>query len=228
MPLNLGPGLRSTGFIQRVKKLAPGGVCFDPWSGKRIRKFLDACPPGARIVDIGSADRALDPRIITLDVDAGAGVDIVADGHELPVRPASLDAVLLTGVLEHVRDPYRMVRQAWDSLKPGGRVYMEVPFLQGYHAHPYDFRRFTQVGVRELMKPFHELECGVGGGPSSALAWIAGEYVAAHFSGEVPYLAAKFVGRWLTFWIKYLDWISIRRPNAHMLASGFYYIGEKR
>jgi len=134
----------------------------------------------------------------------------------------------LTGVLEHVADPVVMVKEVHRAVRPGGRVYVEVPFLQGYHPHPTDFHRYTKTGLQRLMRAFTEVECGVGGGPSSALAWVASEYLAAHTRSELGYLTAKFVGRWLTFWIKYLDWFSIRRPNALVLASGFYYVGEKR
>src|SRR6266851_3800719 len=88
------------------------------------------------------------------------------------------------------------------------------PFLQGYHPHPTDYQRYTKTGLQRLMRDFRELDCNVCGGPSSALAWVASEYIAAHTSTDRGYLVAKFLGRWLAFWIKYLDWFSIGRPNA--------------
>jgi SAM-dependent methyltransferase len=226
-PASVG-GLRSSEWVQRLKRLAPGGVCYDPWSDKRIRRFLEDCGPDARIVDVGSGTRVLDARILRLDIDQRAGVHVIGDGHEMPFRSDSLDAVVLTGVLEHVADPPAMVAQVLRVLKPAGRVYVEVPFLQGYHPHPTDYQRYTKTGLQRLMRDFRELDCNVCGGPSSALAWVASEYLAAHTSTERGYLVAKFLGRWLAFWIKYLDWFSIGRPNALVLASGFYYIGEKR
>src|SRR5947209_7610058 len=124
---NVGPGLRSSRWVQQLKRLAPGGVCFDPWSDGRIRRFLRAFASDARIVDIGSSTRVLDSRIIRFDIDSGSGVLVVGDGHELPFRSESLDGVLLTGVLEHVADPPMMVAQAYRALKRGGRIYIEVP-----------------------------------------------------------------------------------------------------
>jgi SAM-dependent methyltransferase len=210
------------------KRLAPGGVCFDPWSAKRIRGFLGSCGPDARIVDVGSSTRVLDPRIIRFDIDRYAGVTVVGDGHFMPLVSGGVDAIILTGVLEHVADPPTVVAEAYRALRSGGRVYAEVPFLQGYHPHPTDYQRYTKTGVQRLMRSFREIDCGVCGGPNSALAWIASEYLAAHTRSELGYLVAKFIGRWLSFWIKYLDWFSMHRPNALVLASGFYYIGEKR
>ena len=226
-PTITATGLRSTKWVRAIKRLAPAGLCFDPWSARRIGRFLAKYSDGARIVDLGSSIRVLDPRIIRFDIDRAAGVTVVGNGHGMPFASDSLDAIILTGVLEHVEDPTTMVAEAHRTLRRGGRVYVEVPFLQGYHPHPVDYQRYTKTGLQRLMRSFREIECGVCGGPSSALAWVASEYMAAHTSSELGYLIAKFVGRWLTFWIKYIDWFSMRRPNALILASGFYYLGEK-
>jgi len=220
-------GLRSTKWVRSLKRLAPAGVCFDPWSHRRIRHLLAGYDADARILDVGSSIRVLNPHIIRFDIDRAAGVTVIGDGHQMPFASNSMDAIILTGVLEHVVDPSTMVAEAHRTLKSGGRVYIEVPFLQGYHPHPTDYQRYTKTGLQKLMRNFRQIDCGVSGGPSSALAWVASEYLAAHTSSELGYLIAKFVGRWLTFWIKYIDWISIRRPNALILASGFYYLGEK-
>src|SRR5438034_1171136 len=123
---NVGPGLRSSAWVQRFKRLAPGGVCFDPWSDGRIRGFLNQYSPTARIVDVGSSTRILDRRIIRFDIDRGSGVQVVGDGHQLPFGSESLDGVILTGVLEHVTDPPIMVAESNRVLKRGGRIYVEV------------------------------------------------------------------------------------------------------
>lgn|SRR5574341_251500 len=223
----LSTDLRSSSLVRVFKKLAPGGTCFDPWSPKRIREFLKHSGERARIVDVGSSTRVLDPRIIRFDIDQSAGVTVIGDGHAMPFTSDSVDAVILTGVLEHVLDPPTMVAETHRILKKGGRVYVEVPFMQGYHPHPGDYQRYTKTGLQRLMRGFSEIDCGVCGGPSSALAWVASEYLAAHTGSEFGYLVAKFFGRWLTFWIKYLDWFSMHRRNAMVLASGFYFVGEK-
>ena len=35
-------------------------------------------------------------------------------------------------------------------LKPGGYIYSEVPFLQGFHADPDDYQRYTLQGLKIL------------------------------------------------------------------------------
>ena len=51
-------------------------------------------------------------------------------------------------------------------------MYAEIPFLQGYHADPHDYQRYTRSGIVELFGDFDLLETGVCVGPASALGWM--------------------------------------------------------
>ena len=66
-------------------------------------------------------------------------------------------------------------------LKPGGKIYIEFPFLQPFHAAPHDYQRVTLSGLRELMKNFTELDVGICNGPGSAMCWIVSEFAAFLF-----------------------------------------------
>ena len=52
---------------------------------------------------------------------------LCADGYALPFVDASFEVVLLIAVLEHTREPWRVLAEARRVLKPGGRVIMVVP-----------------------------------------------------------------------------------------------------
>jgi SAM-dependent methyltransferase len=52
---------------------------------------------------------------------------LCADGYHLPFAPESFHAVLLVAVLEHTREPWRLLAEARRVLKPGGRAIMVVP-----------------------------------------------------------------------------------------------------
>ena len=52
---------------------------------------------------------------------------LCADGYDLPFRDASFEVVLLIAVLEHTREPQRILAEARRVLKPGGRAVMVVP-----------------------------------------------------------------------------------------------------
>lgn len=80
-------------------------------------------------------------------------------GSPWPVEAQSLRAVILLDVLEHVEDPIRVLRHAWDSLESGGAVIATVP------AHPWLYSRwdeqlghFRRYTVREFRR--HATEAG--------------------------------------------------------------------
>ena len=72
--------------------------------------------------------------------------DVRADAHCLPFADASVDSLLLVGVLEHVDDPVGVLAEARRVLKPGGLGYVAVPFLQMEHA-AQDYVRWDAAGI---------------------------------------------------------------------------------
>jgi len=52
---------------------------------------------------------------------------LCADGYALPFADRSFEAVLLVAVLEHTREPARLLAEANRVLKPGGKVVIVVP-----------------------------------------------------------------------------------------------------
>ncbi len=78
-------------------------------------------------------------------------VDIVAPADALPIEKDSLDAVLLTQVLEHVSDPPAVLREAARVLKAGAGVWITVPFVWELHELPFDFWRFTPASLEQLL-----------------------------------------------------------------------------
>src|SRR5690606_38382329 len=105
------------------------------------------------------------------DVYSSPEVDFIADGHEIPIRSGSVDAVIVQAVLEHVLDPQKVVDEIHRVLKPQGLVYAETPFMQQVHEGPYDFTRFTESGHRWLFRRFARIDSGALRGPGTALLW---------------------------------------------------------
>jgi hypothetical protein len=103
-----------------------------------------------------------------------------------------------------------------------------VPFLQRYHPDPIDHQRYTKDGLAKALNKFRIIDAGIGGGPSSTSCWALKVYVASFFNTDFLFLFFKFLFGWLSFPLKYLDLFLINRKRAHILASSFYYVGEKR
>lgn len=79
--------------------------------------------------------------------------DLCADISRLPFKSNSFNIVLCTEVLEHVRDPYDVIREFFRVLKPGGILVATVPFA--FPIHDYmDYRRYTHLGISNL---FHSV-----------------------------------------------------------------------
>lgn len=179
------------------------------------------------MLNVGAQREVLGERVINLDIAALAGVGVVGDAHRLPIAEGSLAGVVSTGVLEHVADERRVVAEFRRCLKPGGGLYVEAPFLQGYHPDPGDYRRFTLEGLRALLSGFEEVEVGVTHGPASAWVWVTSELAASPFGWYPLQVAVRSAVGWLLSPLRFLDALLVSRPHAHRAASGFYFIGRK-
>jgi len=76
--------------------------------------------------------------------------DVFGDAQKLPFRASSFDTVLMMDVLEHLPGPDQAISEAFHSLKPGGHLILQVPFLYPLHDEPHDFHRWTAYGLRQL------------------------------------------------------------------------------
>ena len=78
--------------------------------------------------------------------------DIYGDACRLPVKTATIDAILMLEVLEHVADAEAALDEIRRVLRPGGKIYLSVPFIYPLHDQPFDYRRFTIYGLRQMLK----------------------------------------------------------------------------
>lgn len=87
--------------------------------------------------------------------------DILADlNTPLPIEDGVADTVISFSVLEHLREPDMMLREAHRLLRPGGSIILQVPFMWWVHEAPHDYFRFTRYGLEHLFRKagFVEIE----------------------------------------------------------------------
>lgn len=79
--------------------------------------------------------------------------DLLLDVRHMPeVAEGSYDCVYCSGVLEHVDDFQSGLDEITRVLKPGGILLLGLPFRQPIHMGEHDFWRFTEHGIRFLLK----------------------------------------------------------------------------
>ena len=76
-------------------------------------------------------------------------IDVYYDGVRLPFNDNSFDAILTSEVLEHVPNVDGCLTDLVRVLRPGGKMLVTVPFIWAEHELPYDFRRFSLIGIRK-------------------------------------------------------------------------------
>ena len=231
VPAAVPPAAPDPSLRARLLKLTdpPDFAYKTPISRDRIPQFVEHLGPDAVILNLGSGRTSYGLRVVNLDIGPFSNVDVVAMGERLPVADASLDAVITQGVLEHVPDLPATLAEIDRVLRPGGLVYHEIPFIQGFHGSPTDYRRFTLTGISELAPGYEVLDAGVACGPSSAMLWISSEWLAMLFSfgNDVLFKAGRRGFAWLLSPIKLADaWLE-HYPRADLIASAFYIVARK-
>ena len=114
-------------------------------------QFLDA---GCGTQPFRSAVEGQVDRYLTFDIEARADqVDFIGDVEEMTAVPdRSIDSLLCSEVLEHVPHPDRAIREFARIVKPGGVLFLTVPFLARLHEEPHDYYRYTRHGLRRLLE----------------------------------------------------------------------------
>jgi SAM-dependent methyltransferase len=167
--------------------------------------------PGRRVLDLGCRYGALTQAyaegndVVGVDVDREALAEAAKLGIEtrwadvdepLPFTDASFDVVAAGELLEHVRDPERLLGEAERVLRPGGIFVGSVPnafrlknrlrFLLGRKPEddPTHLHMFSPEEVRSLLHRFEQ----------PALHFIAGRFVPLHprlFANDIVFAGRK-------------------------------------
>lgn len=78
--------------------------------------------------------------------------DILYDGKILPFEAETFDTVLSSQVFEHIYDISMSINEIYRVTKKGGVLCATVPFVAAEHSKPYDFFRYTEFGIRQMLE----------------------------------------------------------------------------
>lgn len=195
---------------------------------RTLAALISALPPEGAGLNIGAGRTRLGENIRNLEIEPGPGIDLVGSVEALPLDDATIDLVITQEVLEHVRNPFGAMSEIARVLKVGGKAYVQLPFMIGYHGCPDDFWRFTHSGMDELAARagLRVLERGVTVGPATGFYRIAVEFAAIFgsvFSRRL-YRPAKGAAAILLYPLKWIDPLLSRSAEAHRIGGGFFMV----
>jgi SAM-dependent methyltransferase len=127
--------------------------------------LLEVAPETGRVVEVGSGPGLLSAearrrrpgvRWIATDLLEVPWNDVVADGHVLPFRDGSADAIVGLDVVHHLASPAAFFRETARVLRPGGRLAVVEPWISPFSFAIY--RLFHQercsLRLRDPWQPF--------------------------------------------------------------------------
>lgn len=198
--------------------------------GKSTSAAIKDVPKCSVVLNLGSGTTVVREDVINIDFFPFDNVSFIADISSLPFTDNSVDAVICEEVLEHVPDPKVVISEMYRVIKPDALVYIVVPFVFSFHSAPSDYYRWSKMGLRELMKNFQEIDCGVRSGGGAALSWVLAEFMATILSFGLKKIHQFLFMIFLVLFapLCYLDYIFYKFPMSENIAATFYYIGRKK
>lgn len=113
-------------------------------------------------------------------------VDIISDIVDIPVEDNSFDVILCSEVLEHIKDPVRVLKEFARIIAEGGILLLTAPFCSITHMAPYYYTNgFSEYWYKENLQEqgFKILEAKPYGN------WF--EYIAQELI-RFPYVAQRY------------------------------------
>lgn len=150
---------------------------YDETARAMIDEFRDGW-----ILDCGAGLRPVYyDNVVNFEICPYPTTDVRGVGERLPFQDGVFDAVFSFAVLEHVRDPFACAREIIRVLKPGGKLYCVVPFLQPLHGYPHHYFNMTHQGLRSLFEDAMTIERQdviASGKPIWTLTWFLNRWLA--------------------------------------------------
>lgn len=134
-------------------------MCFEYFFIKnKIRRFCKKIfSRSEKILDIGCGSKpyyhkSISARITGGDIVATKSTHIVFNAMKLPFKNQSFDGVICVNSLYYYPNPFEAVKEMSRIMKKNGKVVLVTPFMYPIHDAPVDKYRFTEYGLRELLK----------------------------------------------------------------------------
>jgi SAM-dependent methyltransferase len=123
-----------------------------------MRTLDDSLRPSGpgRVLDVGCGSKKY-PGAYGIDLSADTDADVAhdLDVFPYPVDGDAFDQILLQDVIEHLREPYDVMRELHRIGRPGARVHLRTPHFSSILAYgdPTHRHYFSAAAIRALAVP---------------------------------------------------------------------------
>ena len=189
------------------------------------REFTDrlvrSVGPGDVLLDVGCGEGGLrelmEPSALYVGVDRHAGEQhneyanwnmrpsVIGDAHQLPIATGVCRTVAMMQVLEHLRKPTQAFAEVRRVLRPGGHLFITVPFMHQIHHAPHDYYRYTPYGLKALAEEagLHTVDIRASGGYFRAVAYFLEQAPSILGGSSVSHMFARIS---VAYPLKALGW----------------------
>ncbi|PIT90963.1 hypothetical protein COU17_03355 [Candidatus Kaiserbacteria bacterium CG10_big_fil_rev_8_21_14_0_10_49_17] len=229
--------------MNKVKQIALKGIYATGLMNKMSREGFDAIvekyATDKKTLDIASGGNpyaAFFPNRIAADIAEHPGVDVVVDVHNLSTKfkPESFDVVLCTEALEHFYNPWSAMEEMKKVLRRGGVLILSTRFIFPLHEVPHDYYRFTEYGLRYLLRDMEILDMHASGGTMHTLAVLYQRIgYQCRTLGVAPLKLLWFIASKITALLscmltrEYGD-VGSTKPVPRIMASGYIVVARKK
>jgi SAM-dependent methyltransferase len=130
-------------YIQKIsKKVKPNELVLDVGAGYQPYKNLfnhcnyETCDYKPILHDVGYTKHK---QTFYCDI-----------ANHIPRPENHYDTIICTQVLEHVKNPQKVICESYRILKPGGKLFLTVPQSFGVHQAPHNYFNFLKYGLEHL------------------------------------------------------------------------------
>ncbi|HXJ04463.1 MAG TPA: methyltransferase domain-containing protein [Candidatus Acidoferrum sp.] len=170
---------------------------YDEWYGMLAGEL----PPGeGRVLELGSGGgycAHFIPELVTSEVFACSGVQIIADAQWLPFADRSMKAIVMTNVMHHMPDVNRFFAQASRCLRPGGKILMIEPWITTWSSFIYGY--FHHEPFHPEAAEWNYSSTGPLSGANIAVPWIVFARDRGKFESIFPEFSIERISPFLPF-----------------------------
>ncbi|MBX4210353.1 class I SAM-dependent methyltransferase [Candidatus Parcubacteria bacterium] len=195
-----------------------------------LTKAFESDVKNKTIINLGSGPSDFGNGVINVDSFPYDTVHIVANAEALPILDNSVDMVLSESMLEHIPYPELAISEIARIIKPGGFLYIEIPFMFPYHGSPSDYTRFTISALRKRFDSFEVIGSGTRSGPITALVvqLMYALSILLSFGSQRLYSFHLSFTMIILSPLKILDFLMLPFPYSVDAANHIYFFARKK